>query len=46
MVELAVAPLFFRQLVTREPLSRAFRARLVDALIDRALAERRRTRRR
>jgi AcrR family transcriptional regulator len=46
MIELAVAPLFFRQLVTREPLSRAFRARLVDTLVDRATGDGRRTRRR
>jgi AcrR family transcriptional regulator len=45
MIELAVAPLFFRQLVTREPLSRAFRARLVDALVDKATGTARRTRR-
>jgi AcrR family transcriptional regulator len=45
MVELAVAPLFFRHLVTREPLSRAFRVRVVDALIER-LGEPRRTLRR
>jgi AcrR family transcriptional regulator len=46
LIELAVAPLFFRHLVTREPLSRTFRARLVDAVVDKALAERPRTRRR
>jgi AcrR family transcriptional regulator len=45
MIELAVAPLFFRQLVTRQPLSRAFRARLVDTLIYRAVTGGRRTRR-
>jgi AcrR family transcriptional regulator len=46
LVELVVAPLFFRELVTREPLSRAFRARLVDAVITEATAGGRRTRRR
>jgi AcrR family transcriptional regulator len=44
LLELAVAPLHFRHLVTREPLSRAFRARLVDAVVDAALAERPRNR--
>jgi AcrR family transcriptional regulator len=46
MIELAVAPLFFRQLVTREPLSPAFRVRIVDALLDKASASGRRPRRR
>jgi AcrR family transcriptional regulator len=46
LIELAVAPLFFRGLVTREPLSRAFRVRLVDTLIDRARVDGHRARRR
>jgi AcrR family transcriptional regulator len=46
LVELAVAPLFFRHLVTREPLGRAFRERVLDALLERALVEPRRSRRR
>jgi AcrR family transcriptional regulator len=33
LIELLVAPLYLRLLVTREPLSRPFRTRLVDALI-------------
>jgi AcrR family transcriptional regulator len=46
MIEMAVAPLFFRALVTREPLGRAFRARLVDALIVRVKTGGRRSERR
>jgi AcrR family transcriptional regulator len=33
LIELLVAPLYLRLLVTREPLSRQFRTRVVDALI-------------